>query len=120
MSLARIPSISEPNGVSRSNGKRPDGMTVYSFKNGRIMVWDCTISDTIAFSHIQISSAFRGKVAESAETAKLTKYCRLRFYQLEFKLLVLGSKWTEIDKKNAKKIAHETGESRSTSFLLER
>ena len=41
------------------------------------MVWYFTFCDTIASSHIQISSAIPGKVAESAETAKLTKYRNL-------------------------------------------
>ena len=77
LSSAHIPSILEPNGVSRSDGKRPDGMTIYPWKNGRIMVWDFTCSDTIAPSHIQIASAISGKVAENAETAKLTKYRNL-------------------------------------------
>ena len=38
LSSAHIPSILEPNGVSRSDGKRPDGMTIYPWKNGRTMV----------------------------------------------------------------------------------
>ena len=52
-------------------------MTIYPWKNGSTMVWNFTCSDTIAPSHIQISSAIPGKVAENAETAKLTKYRNL-------------------------------------------
>ena len=88
LSSAHIPSILEPNGVSRSDGKRPNGMTIYPWKNGRTIVWDFTCSDTIAPSHIQISSAIPGKVAESAKTATFQRIMKL--YQSELKLLVLG------------------------------
>ena len=77
LSSAHIPSILEPKSVSRSDGKRPDEITIYPWKNGRTMVWDFTCSDTIASSHIQILSAIPGKVSESAETDKLTKYRNL-------------------------------------------
>ena len=75
LSSAHLPSILEPNDVSHSDGKRPDEMTVYTCKNGRIMMWGFNCSDTIALSHIKIFSAFPRKLAESAETAKLRKYC---------------------------------------------
>ena len=87
MSSAHIPLILEPNGVSRSDGKRSDGMTVYPWKNGRIMVWDFTCSDTIVSRHIQISSAFPGKIAENAERAKLTKYCNL---SADYEIILIG------------------------------
>ena len=87
LSSAHIPSIPEPNGVSRSNGKCPGGMTVYPWKNGRIMVWDFSCSDTIASSYIQIFSAFSGKVTESPKTAKLTKYCNL---SADYEIISMG------------------------------
>ena len=70
-----------------SNGKRPDRMTIYPWKNGRTIVWDFTCSDTIAPSHIKISSAIPGKVAESAETAKLTKY---RNFSADYEVIPIG------------------------------
>ena len=89
LSSAHIPSILEPNGVARSDGKRPDGMTIYPWKNGRTMVWDFTCSDNIAPSHIQIPSSFLEKVAESAETAKLTKYRNL---STDYEVIPIGVK----------------------------
>ena len=64
LSSAHIHSIFEPNGVSRSDGKRPDVMTVHPWKNGRVRVLDLTCSDTITSSNVQIFSAFPEKVAE--------------------------------------------------------
>ena len=44
MSLARpqIPSALEPVGLCRSNGKRPDGVTITPWQAGRTLVWDIT------------------------------------------------------------------------------
>ena len=71
------------------------------------MVWDFTCSDTIASSHIQILSAFPGKVAKSAETPKLTKYCNLsadyEIIPIGVETWFLGSKQTEIDKRDLEK-----------------
>ncbi|KAF2884944.1 hypothetical protein ILUMI_21221 [Ignelater luminosus] len=33
-------SILEPTGLMQDDGKRPDGMTIISWKNGRALVWD--------------------------------------------------------------------------------
>ena len=99
-------------------------MTIYPWKNGRTMVWDFTYSDTIASSPIQISSAIPRKVAESAETAKLTKYRNL---STDYEVIPIGVEtfgfWgpneLRLIREIGKKIAQETGEPRSTSFLLQ-
>ena len=85
------------------------------------MAWDFTCSDTIAPSHIQISSAFPEKVAESVETAKLTKYRNL---SADYEVIPIGVETFGFDglrliREIRKKIAQETGEPRSTSFLLQ-
>ena len=82
------------------------------------MVWDFTFSDTIAPSYIQISSAFPGKVAESAETAKLTKYCNLSadYEIIPIEVETFGF-WSPYGLKFIR--AQKIGEPRSTSFLLQ-
>ena len=74
---ARIPTILEPQVVSRTDGKRPDGMTIFSWSVGKCLVWDFTCSDTLAASQTAASSVQPGKVAERAEQTKLTKYVEL-------------------------------------------
>src|SRR5689334_24625407 len=49
---AEVPSIAEPAGCSREDGKRPDGMTLVPWKRGRALVWDFTCRDTFAPSYI--------------------------------------------------------------------
>ena len=53
MSLARaqIPSTLEPSGLSRSDDKRPDGVTITPWQAGRTLVWDVTCPDTYGASH---------------------------------------------------------------------
>ena len=72
-----VPSTLEPLGLSRDDGKRPDGMTLFPWKKGKIMVWDYTCSDTLAQSYIQAASKNAGKVAEDAESRKIGKYQKL-------------------------------------------
>jgi hypothetical protein len=47
-----VNSILEPNGLSRDDGKRPDGMTLVSWIKGQPLVWDVTVVDTLADSYV--------------------------------------------------------------------
>ena len=51
LSSAKIPSRLEPSGLYRSDGKRPDGITIVPWKNGKLLVWDATCPDTYAPSY---------------------------------------------------------------------
>ena len=42
LTAAHVPSRLEPTGVFRSDGKRPDGITVVPWKRGKLLVWDAT------------------------------------------------------------------------------
>ena len=48
---ARVPARMEPSGLSRSDGKRPDGVTSVPGKSGKLLVWDVTCPDTFAPSY---------------------------------------------------------------------
>ena len=47
---AGVPSVREPPGLSRSDLKRPDGLTLFPWKEGRGMIWDFTCADALAAS----------------------------------------------------------------------
>ena len=49
---ADIPSSKEPSGISRSDGKRPDGVTLHPWKSGRPLTWGVTAIDIVADSHL--------------------------------------------------------------------
>ena len=74
MTSAQIPSRLEPSGLVRSDGKRPDGVTVVPWKNGMSLIWDATSPDTLAWSYHAAATSSTGAVAAGAEMRKLTKY----------------------------------------------
>ena len=74
LSSADIPSRLEPQGLSRKDGKRPDGMTLFPYKEGRCLVWDVTVVDTLACSHIKDTAKSPGAAATKAEKIKFAKY----------------------------------------------
>ena len=41
-----IPAVKEPSGLLRTDGKRPDGVTLIPWKDGRCVTWDVTVVDT--------------------------------------------------------------------------
>ena len=71
---AQVPALREPPGLSRQDGKRPDGLTLLPWAQGRSLVWDFTCSDTVAPSHINQTSQEAGRAAAQAEKKKLMHY----------------------------------------------
>ena len=74
VTLADIPCVKEPQGLSRSDGKRPDGMTIIPWKAGKCALWDVTVIYIVAQSYVSQSSQCAGSAAESAATRKSFKY----------------------------------------------
>ena len=68
---AGYPSLIEPAGLSRSDGKRPDGMTQIPWSRGKSLIWDFTCTDTFAAYYISETSLKPGAAAKRAETRKL-------------------------------------------------
>jgi len=46
LSKAGFPSIKEPHGLLRSDNKRPDGLTLIPWRDGRCATWDVTVWPT--------------------------------------------------------------------------
>ena len=77
LTAARVPSRLEPAGLYRSDGKRPDGITVVPWMNGQLLVWDATCPDTFAPSYVSNATRESGAVAALAEERKCLKYSQL-------------------------------------------
>ena len=73
LSAAGIPSMLEPSGLDRGDGKRPDGITVYPYSRGRCLIWDATCVNTFASSNIIRAALAAGFVADAAEVRKIEK-----------------------------------------------
>ena len=77
LTTAGIPSRLEPTGLLRTDGKRPDGMSLAPWSSGKLLVWDATCSDTFAPSHRSQATHAPGEVAARAEERKEAKYISL-------------------------------------------
>ena len=69
-----LSSILELSGIDKSDGRRPDGITIFPWKHGKYLVWNATVIDAFSKSHIIASSIESGSSAKSAEILKSRKY----------------------------------------------
>ena len=68
----------EPHGLYRTNGKRPDGVTMVAWELGKQLVWDVTVVDALAPSRLdRVSLCNPGPTATEAEARKSEKYHEL-------------------------------------------
>ena len=74
---ANIPVTKEPNGLSRLDGKRPDGLTLFPWQSGKPLTWDVTVVSKLAGSYVSDSECLAGAAAELAATRKSDKYANL-------------------------------------------
>jgi len=120
-----IPNIVQPPGISRSDGKRPDGMTLTPWNRGKSLIWDVTVRDTLAPSYIHLSSLNAGAVADLAERKKQNYYLQLKehywFTPIAFESLgSCGPETKEFLAVLGKRLKRATGEPRSLDFLYQK
>ena len=74
---AGVPSTKEPSGMSRTDGKRPDGLTLIPWQRGKPLAWDITVVNTLADSYISADPLSQASVAEMAAERETLKYAIL-------------------------------------------
>jgi hypothetical protein len=122
---ANIPSTKEPAGLSRTDGKRPDGLTLIPWSSGRSIVWDVTVSDTLAASYLPSTSTTAGSAAQLASARKESKYATLTS-TYDFVPIALetsgpiGKKTTSFLRELGRRLTAITDDHRETSFLFQR
>ena len=77
-----VPCTLEPRGLCRSDGRRPDGISIIPWSRGRCLAWDATCHDTYAPSNIQLACSGPGLVADRAASAKRRLYALLMILPL--------------------------------------
>ena len=118
LSAAHVPSRLEPTGLLRSNGKRPDGVTLAPWKCGQLLVWDATCPDTFTPSYRTHATLEPGRVAvywRKTERWTCIETCPEVTCSARSLLRPL-----ELVREVGRRIAMETGEPRSADFLLQR
>ena len=113
LNSAKISSRLEPAGLSRSDRKRPNGMSIVPWSSSRLLVWDATCPDTLAASYRGQATAEAGKVVAAAEDRKANKYIHLDsayfFIPLAFETLgVFGHKTLAFVREFGRRISQET------------
>ena len=74
---SQVPACLEPVGLSRSDGKWPDGATLVPWKSRKPLIWDATCVDTLAPSYRNLAVTAAGAVACKKESLKEEKYADL-------------------------------------------
>jgi len=74
---AGIPATKEPHGLTRSDGKRPVGLTLIPWQREKPLSWYVTVICPLADSYIELAARKAGSAAELAATRELAKYSAL-------------------------------------------
>lgn len=124
LNRAGIPAIKEPSGLTRSDGKRPDGQTLIPWNDGRTLLWDATVVDTVAASYITETAAAAGGAAEIAATRKHAKYSELerRYTVVPVAVETFGPINREglaFLTETGSRLCRTTGDARETSLLFQ-
>jgi len=125
LASAETPAILEPTSLSRSDGKRPDGLTIVPWARGRSLVWDFTCPGTLASSHLNRAVLGPGAVANEAEETKKSKNSSLPSLYVFTPIAVetfgaVGESAMDFLQELGRRIANWTAEQRSFMFLMQR
>jgi len=124
-SSAGFPNIIQPPGISRDDGKRPDGMTLIPWSHGKSLLWDVTIRDTLAPSYVNQSSKESRSIADNAERFKHNHYILLKenylLTPIAFETLgCMGPETKKFIEKLGRLMKKSSGEERATDYLLQK
>jgi hypothetical protein len=109
----------------RSDGKRPDGLTLIPWHAGRSVTWDVTVADTLAASYVTSTSSRAAAAAEAAASRKEAKYAVISqthlFFPLAFETLgPINQSGHDFISALGHRISAVTDDPRETSFLYQR
>ncbi len=120
-----VPALREPTGCNRSDGKRPDGLTLIPWKRGKPLIWDFTSADTTCKSYIKLTCRKSGSAAKQRENAKVSKYQCLAdnfvFYPMSIETMgPWGEECRKLIDEIGRMLKETTGETKAKSFLTQR
>ena len=125
LNRASIPSVKEPQGLARSDGKRPDGLTLIPWREGRSATWDVTVVDTVATSYVAASATCAACAAETAAQRKENKYTDIAqtylFYPIALETMgPINIAGQDFISELGHRISAITDDPRETSYLYQR
>jgi hypothetical protein len=122
---AGIPAIKEPPGLARTDGKRPDGLSLIPWHGGKSVTWDVTVVCALANSYVELAAREAGAVAEHAAANKIDKYSSLPACYIFEPVAVdnlgtLNSSAIVFLSDLGRRISSITGNNNETTFLFQR
>ncbi|GAU89484.1 hypothetical protein RvY_02031 [Ramazzottius varieornatus] len=113
LTSCQVYNIREPNGLLRDDGRRPDGLTLVPWCQGKALAWDVTVVDTLTQTYLQGSTERVGFAASQAEEKKRSMYVELEgrylFCAVGFETFgVFGNEARDLIQKIGKKIMDST------------
>jgi hypothetical protein len=122
---AGIPASKEPSGLLRDDGKRPDGVSLIPWSQGKAICWDVTVVDSLAASYLNKSAASQGGAAEFAACRKIEKYSKLpvsvTFQPIAIECLgAFNQSAVDFLSTLGSRLAFSCGEPRSREYLFQR
>ena len=119
-----MPAIKEPPGLTRSDGKCPDGATPIPLASGKCLTWDVTVTDTLAPSYVSLSATSACNAAERAASNKVAKYVGLaathEFVPIAIETMgPINASGQAFLNSIGKRLSQVTDDPRETSFLFQ-
>ncbi|GAV08577.1 hypothetical protein RvY_18243 [Ramazzottius varieornatus] len=123
LTSCQVHNIREPNGLLRDDGRRPDGLKLVPWCQGKALAWDVTVVDTLAQTYLQGSTERVGFAANQAEEKKQSKYVELEgrylFCAVGFETFgVFGKGARDLIQKIGKKIMDRTAEHPTVQAMI--
>lgn len=122
---ANVPARVEQHGLCKEDRKRPDGVTLKPWDNGRYVAWDVACVNTMCPTHLPATKSKAGAGADNSASRKKTKYKELddEYDVVPIIVETLGS-WHQKSAEFIKRIGalqmQVTEEAQSVDFLFQR
>lgn len=125
LQAAGVPALLEPVGLVRSDGKRPDGMSVVPWRSGKCLLWDATCVNRLANSYARAAVTDGPAVALMAESRKESKYASLleeyAFYPVAIESLGgFGRQAWRLVREIGRMTSNKTAEPKEAFYLRQR
>ena len=124
LAATKVPSRLEPSGLYRTDGKRPDDITVVPWKSGKLLVWD--FFPLLLFNCHQgsSSSSSHGRSEKGSQVCQPQQHLLSSTYAFTpvaiETLGVFGPQTATFLKDLGHRLAQVTGDKKSTTYLLQR
>ena len=122
---AQLPAHKEPTGLITHGGNRADVATLIPWSKGNPLARDVTVSDTYAYSHINMTSSKAGAAARQAASTKNTKYIDITSTHIFYPIAIeTAGSWNvqalELIEEIGRRITSAMEDPKETMYLFQR